>query len=200
MKKIAILAIIAIVAVMSSQVFADDVIISTMGDPIEIDWIGGGAYIQVAHDDSDPHKGSAYVAVKNTGNDPWGDFHFFIYDPDPLDAYTVENVHFLDSSMIDHDGFPGEDPTSSQTLSPPWYIDNAHYDDSGAIIVGATMDLYFYSDSVLVDDIVWFEIYTDNADELSSFGLAFHPTPVPEPATIAILGLGGLALSLRRKK
>ena len=53
------------------------------------------------------------------------------------------------------------------------------------------MDLYFYGNTVGVGETVWFQIYTDNADELSWFGLAFHPTPVPEPATIAMLGIGG---------
>jgi hypothetical protein len=47
---------------------------------------------------------------------------------------------------------------------------------------------------------VEFRVYTDNTkDRVSFFGLILYPTPVPEPATLALLGLGGVALLLRKR-
>ncbi|MHC4132333.1 MAG: hypothetical protein ACYSR3_10120, partial [Planctomycetota bacterium] len=129
MKKTVVFAVIAILGVMSFQVFADDV---TIGDPnpIEIDWIGGGETYDAVHTEATPYKGFAEVYVKNTGTADWGDFHFSIYQ---VGDETVENVHFLDLSL------GGVNPTSSQTLMG-WEIDN--------VTIGATIDLYFYNDPV----------------------------------------------------
>jgi len=192
-KKTTILAVIAIAGVLNFQVFADDALIGGPADEdhVEINWIGDISVIQVPHDDDIPYKGSVTAYVKNTGTENWGDFHFEIYDPYPLDSDEIDNVHFLDSTMKDKDNQWGVDPTSSQTLSG-WTINNT--------VVGATIDLYFYGDPVTPGELVWFEVYTDNIDSIDWFGVQIHPTPVPEPATIAILGLGGLALVLSRKR
>ena len=168
-----------------SFVQADDVDI--LG--VEFDGTGAGIAQGFAHDpEDDPHKGWANVSVTNTGNEAWGDFHFEIYDP-YNGGLDISNVSFMDATLTDHDNNPGLNPTSSQGPLT-WTINNT--------VVGATIDLFFYSDPVGPGESATFSVYTDNADELSFFGLMMHPTPVPEPVTLALFGLG--ALALRRKR
>ena len=138
--------------------------------------------LQVQHDDVDPFKGDATVTVTNSGSQAWGDFHLEFYDS--MGGQDISNLAFLDASL------GGIDPTSSQSpLS--WVIDNA--------AVGATIDLYFYSDPVNPGESATFSVYTDNPDHLDWFGLQMYPTPVPEPSTMILLGLGSLVLVARRR-
>jgi hypothetical protein len=151
-------------------------------------WSGdiGGAgpafMVEQDHPDEDPFKGWFNVTASNTGDEAWGDFHFGIYDP--LGTQDISNVHFLDASM------GGNDPTSSQ--SPlTWDIDNE--------VVGATIDLFYYTDPVEPGETATFSVWTDNPDHLSFFGVMFYPTPVPEPGTLGLLLLGSAGLLLRRR-
>lgn len=174
MRFVTFLSILSLV-VLASSAFGDD---GSTSFSIEL----GDSPFEWPHEDSAPFKGLANVTVTNTGTLPWGDFHFGFYDP--IGGQDISNLAFRDASL------GGVDPTSSQSpLS--WSIDN--------VVVGATMDLYFYDDPVGVGQAVTFSVYTDNtANMLPWFGLAMYPTPVPEPATICLLGLG--AISLLRKK
>ncbi len=131
------------------------------------------------HNDVAPFKGWVYLNVTNSGNQPWGDFHFQIYDP--MGGQDISNVGFID--------YPPYQPTSSQ--SPlTWVIDN--------VSVGAMIDLFFYSDPVLPGENATFQVYTDNPDHLSFFGVMLYPTPVPEPATMLLMGCGAVLLLRRR--
>lgn len=67
------------------------------------------------HGDADPFKGWATVTVTNTGELPWGDFHFEFYDP--IGGQDISNLAFLDASG------GGFDPCSSQS-GLTWEIDN----------------------------------------------------------------------------
>jgi hypothetical protein len=147
-----------------------------------ISGVGPGSAVWAEHEDADPFKGFFVVTVQNSGSEPWGDFHFEVFDP--MGSQDITNVAFLDSTTVP----VGPNPTSSQ--SPlTWTIDN--------VVVGATMDLYFYSDPVMPGELATFVVYTSNPDHVPFFGLMLYPTPVPEPVTMLSLALG--ALLLRRR-
>ena len=131
------------------------------------------------HEDADPFKGWLDLTVTNNMSEPWGDFHFEITDV----GWDVSAVDFL----VD----PPWEPTSSQSpLS--WVVDNEAY--------GATLDLFYYSDPVLPGETATFSVYTDNTtEEVPFFGWCIYPTPVPEPASLSLLVLGGLLVARRRR-
>ncbi len=165
-----------------SSSFADD---GAWGDitPLEISWIGDSALLDLQHEDADPFKGSATLTVTNTGDQPWGDFHFGFYDP--IGGQDISGLAFLDASM------EGIDPSSTQSPMT-WVIDN--------VVVGATMDLYFYSDPVQPGETATFSVYTANTGHLPWFGLQVYPTPVPEPATMGLVCVGAIALLIKRRR
>jgi hypothetical protein len=144
--------------------------------------VGPGSTVLAEHQDADPFKGFFFVTVQNSGSVPWGDFHLQFYDP--LGGQDISNLAFLDSTTVP----PGPNPTSSQTPLT-WAINN--------VTVGATIDLYFYSNPVMPGALATFVVYTSNPDHLPFFGLMMYPTPVPEPVTLLPLALG--ALLLRRR-
>lgn len=138
------------------------------------------------HDDDEPYKGWVDVTVTNTGTVAWADFHFEIFEVPGWGS--VENVHFITEIVGLDDYRPRKDGALVDFV-----LDND--------VVGATLDLTFVGDQVLPTDTVNFRVYTDNtADNVPLFGLIIYPTPIPEPATMALVGLGVLALLVRRKR
>jgi hypothetical protein len=157
---------------------ADDAyIITDFGDFVPQDF---------EHEDAEPFKGVLDLTVTNTGTQAWGDFHFEIYEI--LGFGSVENVDFVTEIIGPDDYRPRMDGGLVAFV-----VDN--------VVVGATLDLYFYDDPVLPTETVNFRVYTDNTmDRVGFFGVRLYPTPVPEPGTLAIFGLGALALFLRKRK
>jgi hypothetical protein len=134
-------------------------------------------------DNTDPlqHKGWAVVTVTNTGNAAWGDMHFQVV------GMNVSSVDWMSGGLLD--------PTYKLNSVPKpmtFVIDNVNPQ--------ATLDMYFYANPVLPGQTATFSAYTDNTSQmLPFFGLMVYPTPVPEPATLAMLGLGGLMFFRKRR-
>lgn len=168
-----------------SPVFAHNGDIGSESDPIQID-VMTDADIG-SHTDAYDWKGWATIYLKNICGQDWGDFHFRVYSllgssvyfPD-LPAYQPEL--YTRTSLLD----PWVPITD---LTPQWSTDHK------------TLDLTYYDDPIVHNEWAKFRVYTDNTSEcLSLFFIAGHPTPVPEPATIALISLGGLALLKRKQK
>jgi hypothetical protein len=138
--------------------------------------------LNVQHDDQDTgngYKGTFTVSGTNTGTEAWGDFHFAITG--------FMNVYFTTGGGV----YP---KMNGVTMDPEDYVIGTN---GGGY---STIDLFFYDDPVVQNEFVTFTVYTDNtAAQNSFFGICLYPTPVPEPMTLAMLGLGSLGLLIRRK-
>lgn len=135
------------------------------------------------HDESneiqDNRKGWAYFTVTNSGSAPWGDYHVEIIDaefPGAPDASGVLITQAISS-------LPNYTVNITQNVSGYWQA-----------------DFKFYGDPMTNGDMAVFQVYTDNTiSNVDFFGFKVYPTPVPEPATVGLMGMGALAL-IRRKK
>lgn len=143
-----------------------------------ISGVGQDDAVSYDHADADPWKGWLNLTAKNTGTQPWGDFHFQIFGD------SVSSVDWIVTG-------PSAPQSSQSGLT--WSVDNDRAE-------GAILDLYFYGDPVTPGQTAAFSVYTDNTEEqLSFFGVQLWPTPVPIPgavwllvsALIGSLGLGG---------
>ncbi len=132
-------------------------------DPIDVDLALGDNFV-TGHDDDDPWKGTATVTVTNTGLDPWGNFHFQIFDPMGQGNYTDVILTTGDGSYPRMNGM---------TMAPADFEIVTTYDGY------SKLNLFFNATPVLPGQSVQFEIYTDNtAGQHSFFGLMMWPSGV----------------------
>ena len=161
--------------------------------PLEFSDTGSGVTITSIHDEtlnnpSQIFKGWAIFTLKNTSaTRSWGDLHFAITNAgDPLN--DVSGVDWVVSSPFQ-----------------PTYVVGGIGRAIGSVVVNnalpqATLDMYFYANPLAPGETATFSVYTDNTSTMDPwFGLSVYPTPVPEPATLALLGLGG-AMFFRKRR
>ena len=165
----------------TSAVFAHDGDIGSEALPIEIDVIGTEAELG-QHADAADWKGWANIYVKNICNEDWGDFHLRIYN------IFGANTYFSEDNLPQLYVKTGSNWILQGDLDAQWSTDHK------------TLDLEYYSNPIEQGEWAKFRVWTDNTtNQCPLFIILGHPTPVPEPATVALLGLGALALLRKRK-
>lgn len=135
----------------------------------------------------DDFKGWADITITNMMTQDWGDFHFELTD------FELEpSVYFV------HD-----DPAYA-----PWAEGLTDYSvefDAWTMIGGnmqpQQVNFLFYDYPATYADQLTFHVYTDNTTNTNAwFSMTIYPTPVPEPATLALFALGAFAVLRRRNK
>ena len=129
-----------------------------------------------------------YVVVEgvqnNTGLD-WGSYH--------IELGFGNGADFVKSGSGDGLDFDSPDYDSLFDFNPlPGFFLTVNVTEDDIIATGGIMaDLSYAGD---------FIFHVDVPDDITSFTIRQSPIAVPEPATMALLGLGGLTLLRRRKK
>lgn len=162
-----------------SQVQADDVNISET-----LTGSGPAFTIFAEHEDKPEYKGWALVTLYNDSTESWSGINFQIFSVP--NGSRIDKVLFIDSPEA-------YEPTSTPNALMDWTI----VDPTST--TGAQMNVLFAT-PVAPETSCTVKVYTDNTAEKGRFGLSFYPVAVPEPASLALLGIGMTLFAGRRRK
>jgi hypothetical protein len=165
-------------AMWNSQAMADDVI-------LDAHFSASGSYAAKSseHDDLSPYKGWAQITLYNdTTDESWSGIHFSIFQV--ANGSSLQNVYFVNATPYEPTCTLGV--ASSSIIAP-------------TTTTGAEMDVTF-STALAPGSNCTIKVYTDNTTDKKRFGVSYYPVAVPEPVTLAMLGIGGALLASRRRK
>jgi hypothetical protein len=153
--------------------------------------VAGPAAAQTAiHEDVEPFKGWAKVYLFNdTDTEYFTGIHFNTFCV--TGGSAINHVFFIDTDTLVTPNVPYP-PSSSQGI------------DGYAITLptstsGAEMVVNFVT-PLAPGESGWVKVYTDNRMDKGKFGVSYYPLSVPEPATLALLGMGITFFASRRRK
>lgn len=164
--------------------------------------------------------GSETVLVNAVSSAVVGDVVYFQFNPNLATSGATEDIHFffkvatLDGSPtiigVDlYNGGVGNTSISEQLCSSAWVLATCGFIGGGTRIgdglaaASGQSDVDFFSG--ISSAYVFKDIFTGPATanwfegEITSFTQSFHVTPIPEPASLMLIGSGLLGLAARRR-
>lgn len=140
---------------------------------------------------------STDVTLSNGTINPWGQVQAVVSHLFNLDGTDGDSTSQFDIGGDDYDSFSGPSSSNPQQVSASDFVASAHF--AGYQGTG-TFDVDFGTDQIvtlLSGGVAYSGL---PAHSLGSVTVIYNYTPVPEPATASLAGLGALLLLRRRRR